>query len=271
MISSTAFPAECQPTVRALNNCRKEGTLPDANPSPTVNSSYFTVTTTIKETTNVIPIKSYRGINMPLKSSTKDKHTFYVYIDTDSAKIEQHHVDNLSSRTIYNEKYELDSQSCLYQIVKNEKVVHDLGGRDVLKSEDSGWGFEDDTRIYVALPKSTNEISFTWKELNNNGSYRENKKYKGEVPEVAKEILGGLANISANYINITNGSQEIEIFKRLFDYPGTNADGKCRGKVAIESLLMLPLRVEDSDIEFDIYIKPATKSEITSFIRNRNR
>jgi hypothetical protein len=130
---------------------------------------YYTVTTSQKTSTTAKVIENYRGINKDLKSYQEDKDTYYVYIDEDNAKIVQYHVDEKSTRKIHREKYELNMDSCQYEIEKEDKLIKNMGGRDILKSEDAGWDFEDDTKIYVNLPSSDKELSFTWCSLRENG------------------------------------------------------------------------------------------------------
>lgn len=123
---------------------------------------YYTITTSKKITTKVKVIEKYRGINKDLKSYQEDKDTYYIYVDADNAKIVQYHVDVKSTRKIHREMYKLNYKSCQYKIEKEDKLIKNMGGSDILKSEDAGWGFEDDTKIYVILPSSDKELSFTW-------------------------------------------------------------------------------------------------------------
>ncbi len=224
---------------------------------------YYTVTTSKKITTTVKPIEKYRGISKTLKSFEEDKDVYYIYIDSDKSKIEQYHIDKLSTRKIHKEAYALNMESCKYEVKSKDKLVKNLGGRNIFKSEDAGWGFEDDTKIYVKLPSSDKQLSFTWGSLKENGTYHANKKYKKEMPKIVKELMGKVNGMATLFRNETKNSKEIENFKRLYDYPGTPRDVQCGGKVAMESLLIPPLDgYSDPDIEYKIDIRLSTKNEI---------
>ena len=224
---------------------------------------YYTVTTSEKITTTVKSIENYRGISKDLKSYQEDKDTYYIYIDADKAKIEQYHVDVKSTRKIHREKYKLNMNSCQYEIKNEDKLIKNMGGRDMLKSEDAGWGFEDDTKIYVTLPSSEKKLSFTWGRLRENGRYSNSKKYKKEIPEIAKRMMGKMNDMATLFRKESKNNQGMEIFKSLYDYPGTPKHVQCGGKVAMESFLIPPLDgLQDPDIDFRIDIRPSTKNEI---------
>jgi len=154
-------------------------------------------------------------------------------------------------------------QSCKYEIAKDDELVKNMGGIDILKSEDAGWGFEDDTKIYVNLPSSRKELSFTWGSLRENGHYSKTEKYKKKIPQIVKNMMGKVNDMATLFRNESKNSKEMEIFKSLYDYPGTPEHVNCGGKVAMESLLIPPVDgLQDPDVEFKINIRPSTKSEI---------
>ena len=224
---------------------------------------YYTVTTSEKTTTIVKPIENYRGIGQDLKSYQEDINIYYIYIDADKAKIVQYHVDAKSTRNIHREKYTLNMDSCQYEIEKEDKLIKNMGGRDMLKSEDAGWGFEDDTNIYVVLPSSEKELSFTWGSLRETGHYRKKEKYKKEIPLFVKNMMVKMNDAATLFRKESKNNQEMEIFKSLYDYPGTPKHVQCGGKVAMESFLIPPLDgLQDPDIDFRIDIRPSTKAEI---------
>jgi len=224
---------------------------------------YYTITTTQKTTTKVKVLEKYRGISKDLKSYQEDKDTYYIYIDAENAKIVQYHVDKKSTRNIHRETYTLNMDSCQYEIEKEDKLIKNMGGRNILKSEDAGWGFEDDTKIYVNLPSSDKELSFTWGKLRENGLYRNSKKYKKKIPQIAKSMMGKVNDMTALFRKESKNNKEIEIFKSLYDYPGTPEHVNCGGKVTMETFLIPPLDgLQDPDIDFKINIRPSTKSEI---------
>jgi len=224
---------------------------------------FFTLTTTQKTTTKVKPIEKYRGIGKTLKSYEEDKDTFYMYVDAENAKIVQYHIDEKSTRKIHKEAYELNMKSCQYEVATKDKLIKNMGGSPVLKSEDAGWGFEDDTKIYVELPSSDKTLSFKWKQLRDNGRYSNSAKYKKEIPQMVKNMMGKVNDMATLFRKETKNSKEIEYFKSLYVYPGTPQDVQCGGKVAMESLLIPPLDgLQDPDVEFKINIRPSTKDEI---------
>jgi hypothetical protein len=232
---------------------------------------YYTVTTSQKTSTTVKVIEKYRGINKDLKSYQEDKDTYYVYIDAENANIVQYHVDAKSTRKIYREKYELNMDSCQYEIEKEDKLIKNMGGRDILKSEDEGWGFDDDTKIYVDLPSSDKELSFRWGVLRENGIYSNSKKYKEKIPEIAKEMLGKVNDMATLFRNESKNNKEMDIWKSLYDYPGTPKDVQCGGKVTMESFLIPPLDgLQDPDIDFSINIRHSSKDEIKILQKKMN-
>ncbi len=223
---------------------------------------YYTIVTSKKTTTKLKPIENYRGINKTLKSFEEDKDTYYIYVDTDKATIEQLHIDSKSTRTIHREHYELNMASCKYEPKSEDKVVKNLGGSSVLKSEDVGWGFEDDTKFYIDLPSSQKELSFTWGRLKSDGSYSKHLTYRKKIPQIVKNMMKKVNDMATLFRNETKNSKEIETFKALYDYPGTPRDVQCVGKVAMESLLIPRLDgLQDPDVEFKINIRASTKEE----------
>ena len=224
---------------------------------------YYTVTTSQKTSTTVKVIEKYRGINKDLKSYQEDKDTYYVYIDIENGKIMQYHVDEKSTRKIHREKYKLNMESCQYEIEKEDKLIKNMGGQNILKSEDEGWWFEDDSKIYVNLPSSDKELSFTWGSLRKYGNYSNSKKYKKKIPEIVKKMLGKVNDMATLFRKESKNSKEMEIFKNLYGYPGSPADVQCGGKVTMESFLIPPLDgLQDPDIDFSISIRPSNKDEI---------
>jgi len=234
-------------------------------------NKFFTVTTSQKITTTVKPIENYRGINKDLKSYQEDKDTYYVYIDAENANIIQYHVDKKSTRKIHRETYTLNYKSCQYEIEKEDKLIKNMGGSDILKSEDSGWGFEDDTKIFINVPSSEDDMSVTWKKLREDGYYRKSKKYKKKIPEFIKGMFGKLQNATKQLRNESKNSKGMDIFKSLYDYPGTPEHVQCGGKVSMETFLIPPLdALQDPNMEFKIDIRPSNKSEIKVLKRKMN-
>ena len=225
-------------------------------------NNFFTVKTTERTTSIVKPIENYRGINKPLKSYEEDKDVYYIYIDTDKAKIEQYHINKLSTRKIHKEAYKLNMKSCQYEVKSKDRLVKNLGGSPILKSEDAGWGFDDNTKIYVDLPSSNKTLSFTWGRLRKDATYHANKKYKKEIPKIVKELMGKVNGMATLFRNESKNSKEMEYFKSLYDYPGTSQHVQCGGKVAMESLLIPPLDgFQDPEVKFSINIRPSNKNE----------
>jgi len=224
---------------------------------------YYTVTTSKKITSHLKVLENYRGLNKDLKSYTEDKNTYYIYIDAEKAKINEYHVSPKSTRTIHRETYKLNHKSCKYEIEKEDKLVKNLGGQYIFKSEDAGWGFEDDTKISVHLPSSDKDLSFKWGKLRETGHYSNSKKYKKKIPQMVKNMMGKVNDMTALFRKESKNSKEIEIFKSLYDYPGTPEHVQCGGKVAMETFLIPPLdALQDPDIDFKINIRPSTKSEM---------
>ena len=223
---------------------------------------YYTATTTEKTSTKLKPIENYRGISKTLKSFEEDKDIYYMYVDTDKGKIDQLHVDPKSIRTIHKERYELNMKSCQYEVQSKDEVVKNMGGSPVLKSEDAGWGFEDDTKFYVDLPSTQKQLSFTWGKLRKSGHYSSHMTYKEKIPKIMKNMMGKVNDMATLFRNETKNSKEIETLKALYYYLGTPRDVQCGGKVAMESLLIPPLGgLQDPDVDFKINIRPSTKEE----------
>ncbi len=223
---------------------------------------YYTVTTIKRVTTTLEAIESYRGIGSSLKSYEEDKHIYYIYVDVDKAKIEQLHMDSKSTRTIHKERYELNMKSCKYEVQSKDKVVKNLGGSPVLKSEDAGWGFEDDTKFYVDLPSTQKELSFTWGRLKEDGYYSNHISYKEKIPQLAKTILGKANDLATEYRNEAKNSKLIAIWKAQIDAFEPSPENRCGGKVALESALIPPVDgMQDPEIEFKIYIRQSTEEE----------
>ena len=224
---------------------------------------YYTVTTKQKTIQKVKPIEKYRGISKTLKNVEEDKNVYYVYVDAENAVIKQYPVDKRSTRSTYREAYKLNMKTCQYEVVTKENLVKNLGGSDILKSEDAGWGFEENTKIYVDLPSSEDILSFSWGKLRDSGYYSAKRKYKKEIPQIVKTMMGKVNDMATLLRNETKNSKEIEQFKSLYDYPGTPQDVSCGGKVAMESLLIPPLDgFQDPDVAFTIDIRPSTENEI---------
>jgi hypothetical protein len=246
----------------------KEIKVPFECPKP-----YYTATVIKKTISKVKPLEQYRGITKVLTSFEEDKSVYYIYIDVDNAKIEQYHIDKLSSRTIHKEVYELNMKSCQYEHKSKDKVVKNLGGHNIFKSEDAGWGFDDSSKIYVDLPSSDEQLSFSWGSLHKYGTYHASKSYKKKIPKVVKDLMKQVNGMATLYRNETKNSKEIDYFKNLYDYPATPKDVQCGGKVAMESLLIPPLDgLQDLDVKFSIDIRPSTKSEkkvMKAFLNNK--
>ena len=235
----------------------------------TCSKLYYTVTTTQKIISKLKPIEEYRGIDKDLKSFEEDRHKYYIFVDVDKGKILQLHIDNKSTRKIHKEAYVLNMKSCKYEVKKKDKLVKNLGGSPILKSEDKGWSFGKDTKFYINLPSSSKELSFTWGSLKKSGYYSKSMTYKKKIPKIVKDMMGKVNDMATLFRNESKNSKEIDIFKNLYDYPQTPQYVKCGGKVAMETLL-IPLLdgFQDPKVEFKIDIRPSTKSEI-KILKNR--
>jgi len=235
-------------------------------PEPKVQNcpkAFYTVTTKQKTTKKVKPIENYRGTSKTLKNIQEDNDIYYIYVDAENAVIHQYHIDKKSTRKTHKEAYKLNMKTCQYEVVTKENLVKNLGGSDILKSEDAGWGFEENTKIYVDLPSSEDILSFSWGKLRDSGYYSAKRKYKKEIPQIVKTMMGKVNDMATLLRNETKNSKEIEQFKSLYDYPGTPQDVSCGGKVAMESLLIPPLDgFQDPDVAFTIDIRPSTENEI---------
>jgi hypothetical protein len=63
----------------------------------------------------------------------------------------------------------------------------------------------------------------------------------------------------------------MEIWKSLYNYPGTPKDVQCGGKVTMESFLIPPLDgLQDPDIDFSINIRHSSKDEIKILKKKMN-
>lgn len=226
---------------------------------------FYTITSTKKTTSTVKSLENYRGINKSLESYQEDRDVYYMYVDAVNAKIYQYHVKEKSTRKIHREAYELDMKSCQYKITTEDKLIENMSGQDILKSEDAGWGFEDDTKFYVSLPSSQKELSFTWGSLRENGHYSNSKQYKNKLPQIVKNYMGKTQDMLKvhrhEWINTTD--KGVKFWKSLLS--------TCDSKVAHETLLIPPLDAsEDPDIEFKIDIRPSTEAEIKVLKRKRS-
>lgn len=232
-------------------------------------SNYYTVTVTQKTTSKVKPLEQYRGISKTLKSFEEDKDVYYIYVDTDKAKIEQYHINKLSTRKIHKEAYELNTKSCKYEVKSEDEVVKNMGAPYIFKSEDAGWGFEDDTMIYVTPPYSDKQLSFTWGRLRENGSYHASGKYKKEIPKLVKKLMGKINGMATAYRNEAKTDPIMQFF--ISTTYLTPPDEGCAGRVSMESFIPPIDGFIDPEVEYKIDIRPSTKSEkkvMKAFLNN---
>lgn len=223
---------------------------------------YYTAIVTRKTTTIHKPLENYRGIDKPLKSFEKDKDYYYLYFDLDKGVLHQFHSDSRSSRVIHNERYKLNTQKCRYELQESDEKIKYLGGSPIFKSEDNGWGFEESSKIYIELPGSQKETSFTFGELRKRGSYFKKVKYKEKMPKLAKEFLKNMQDTASVFRDFSKNSKEMEKFKNFFKYQVSPQDVKCGGKISLETLLIPPIDATyDPDVEFKIYIRKSTQKE----------
>ena len=223
---------------------------------------YFTVTTIQKTTTLLKPIENYRGISKTLKSFKEDKDIYYIYVDINKGEIVQLHMDNKSTRKIHREAYVLNMNSCKYEVKTQDELVKNLGGSSILKSEDEGWSFDENTTFYVDLEPEHKPLTFKWKRLKKDRRYSKSITYKKKVPQLAKDILSKANDMVTLFRNKSKNSEEMEIFKSFYNYPGTPRDVQCGGKVAMETLLIPPVDgMEEPKVEFKINIGQSTKKE----------
>jgi hypothetical protein len=224
---------------------------------------YFTITTVKKIISTIYAIGRYRGIGRNLIGYEEDRDVYYVYIDETNGAIMQYHIDEKSNRKIHRERYELNMKKCQYEVKEEDTEISGIGGRTILKSDDDGWGFEEDTKIYINIPNSKDKLFFTWGSLKESGYYSKKKKYKQKIPKAAQEILGKFKDAGIQFREISKSSSIMQVFKSLYDYPGIPKEVQCGGKVSMESMLIPPLDgLQDPDVEFSIDIQPSTKSEI---------
>ena len=223
---------------------------------------YYTAIVTTKRTTLHKPLEQYRGIDKTLKSFEQDKDYYYLYFDLDKGVLHQFHSDSRSSRVIHNERYELNTQKCRYELQESDEKIKYLGGSPILKSEDNGWGFEESSKIYIEMPGSQKDISFTWGELRKKGSFFKKVKYKEKMPKLTKELFKQIQDKVKAFRDMSKNSKEVEIFKSFYNYPGTPQDVRCGGKVSLETLLIPPIDATyEPDVEFKIYIRKSTQKE----------
>jgi len=224
--------------------------------------AYYTVITSKKTTTKLKPIENYRGTNRELVSFEKDKDLYYIYVDTDKGKIDQLHVDAKSTRTIHQERYRLNMQSCQYEVESKEEVVKSMGGSPILKSEDAGWGFDKNTIFYVDLSPDHKPLQFTWGRLRKNGRYSKQLTYKKKIPQLAKTIFDQVNDMAAKYRNEAKNSELIAVWKAQIDAIEPLKENRCGSKVALESAMIPPVDgTQDQKIAFKIEIRPSTKEE----------
>ena len=80
--------------------------------------------------------------------------------------------------------YKLNYKSCQYKIEKEDKLIKNMGGSDILKSEDAGWGFgEDFGGVTLKLEVDVEDIVIEWDQYTFKGATAQSE---GEVI-----ILGG--------------------------------------------------------------------------------
>lgn len=227
-----------------------------------VTSHYYTVITNKKTIKKVKPLEKYRGISKTLESYVEDEDTYYIYIDVNKSKIVHYHDDDKSNRLKHSETYKLNMKTCKYEIVKDDKYKKSKGKNNILISEDSGWGFEDDTEIYVNLSFSDEKLPFTWGELKKDGHFDGEIEYEEKIPEFAKNMMEKVNDMATLFRNESKNSKQIEIFKSLYDYPGTPEHVQCGGKVTMETFLIPPLdALQDPEIKFEIRIESSTIEE----------
>ena len=223
---------------------------------------YYTAIVTTRRTTLNKPLEHYRGIDKTLKSFEQDKDYYYLYFDLDKGVLHQFHSDSRSSRIIHSERYELNTKKCFYELQSSDTKVKYLGGSPVLKSPDNGWGFEDNSKIYIELPDSQKELVFTWGELRKKGSISKHANYKEYMPKLAKKIFNKTNDMATKYRLAARNSQIIAVWKAMVDAYGESKDVKCGGKVALEGMMIPPIDgTYVPDVEFKIYIRKSTQKE----------
>ena len=240
---------------------------------------FYTATLNKKTTRKAKVLKSYRGMSKSLKNVLEDHEKFYIYVDVAKDKVVQHFVEDESYRKKHREKYELNMQTCQYSIDVKDTKTKKQGARALLRSDDMGWGIEDETKFYVKLPHTSKRVSFTWKHLKDHGRINKTISYSYGIFDLPKDLANNaelkkgakmaeeetkkLGTNSADYIRETENNQDVKKFQKFVTHPLTPRDIQCGIDVSIESMMMQPLDgTLDPKVNVKVNIRKSTKAEI---------
>ena len=254
----------CMPKSNVLSECEK---------------GFYTATLNKKTTKKAKVLKSYCGMSKSLKNMLEDHEKFYIYVDVVNGKVIQHFVEDESYRKMHREKYELNMQTCQYSIDVKDTKIKKHGARPLLRSDDMGWGIEDETEFYVKLPHTEKRVSFTWKYLKKYGRINKNISYSYGVFDLPKDLANNaelkkgvemaeeetkkLGKNSADYIRKAENNEGLKKFQKFVTHPLTPKDIQCGMDVSMESMMMQPLDgTLDPKVNVKVNIRNSTKAEI---------
>lgn len=240
---------------------------------------YYTATFNKKITKKAKVLKSYRGMSKSLKNVLEDHEKFYIYVDVANGKVIQHFVEDKSYRKNHREKYKLNMQTCKYSIDVKDTKIKKHGARSLLRSDDMGWGIEDETEFYVKLPHTEKRVSFTWKYLKKYGRINENISYSYGIFDLPKDLANNaelkkgakmaeeetkkLGKNSADYIRKAENNEGLKKFQKFVTHPLTPKDIQCGMDVSMESMMMQPLDgTLDPKVNVKVNIRNSSKAEI---------
>jgi len=226
---------------------------------------YYTLTLDITNYAQATPKNKYRGINEPLKSYELEHLIYYVYVDEDEGVIHQYLDTKKSYVKTHSEKYKLNSLACQFKKVVDEDTNYLKYGyyMKFLKSEDNGWGLDDDSKIYINLPHLKNKPFVLWKRLKNSGYYSKNLTYSYEEPGL--KMLQSAIDQGYSESTPLVGSKASKLLQAMVVAYAPSEQAKCNGKIVFESWFPGPLgsvNIAKPKIKAKISIRPSNENEI---------
>ena len=226
---------------------------------------FYTLNVNIINYSSVKPKKNYRGIGEILRNYEKKHLVFLIYIDEDKGIIYQHLDTEKSYIKVHHEKYKLNSIACQFEKVADDNIHYLKNGyyMKFLKSEDNGWGLDDDSKIYIDLPHLKNKPYILWKRLKNSGYYSKNLTYSYEEPGL--KMLQSVIDQSYSESTPLVDSKASKLLQAMVVAYAPSEQAKCDGKIVFESWFPGPLgsvTIAKPKIKAKISIRPSNENEI---------
>ena len=230
-------------------------------------TNYYTLTLDITNYAKITFKKSYRGISEPLNNYEKEHLIYYIYVDEDKGVIKQRLDTKKSYIKSHRENYKLNPATCKYKKVSRDYTYYLKDGyyMKFLKSEDNGWGLDEDSKIYIDIPRLKNKPYFLWGELKKSGYYSKNLSFSYE--EFGLEMLQKMGDKAYNESQKFKNSPMRKLLLDMVKIYSPTKEEKCYGTIAFETMIPGPmnnakLNTEKPKVEAIISIRPSNKAEI---------